>query len=56
MNPIYKGIPNPFDLILDPSGTQKIKPSLDQLREGVKYKKGLAKKRSPNSGKGPAPA
>ena len=39
---IYKGIPNQFDKILDPSGTQKVRPTLDQLREGVKYKKGLA--------------
>ena len=39
---IYQGIPNAFDKILDPSGTQKVKPTLDQLRRGVKYKKGLA--------------
>ena len=39
---IYQGIPNDFDKILDPSGTQKVKPTLDQLRRGVKYKKGLA--------------
>ncbi len=53
---IYKGIPNKFDQILDPSGTQKVKPTLDQLREGVKYKKGLAKKKSKYNGKGPLPA
>ena len=39
---IYQGIPNTFDKILDPTGTQKVRPTLDQLRKGVKYKKGLA--------------
>jgi len=55
-NPIYKGIPGAFDKILDPSGTQKTRPTLDQLREGVRYKKGLAKKKSKYNGKGPLPA
>mgnify|MGYP001346464250 CR=1 FL=1 len=39
---IYQGIPSKFDLIIDPLQNQKVKPTLDQLRKGVKHKKGLA--------------